>query len=367
MDQNHKDTIIKQIDLLLEQVPLNNIKCDINQYVNNYIYKSSLLKRNIEHEICDNCRENNLETCENCDLFKKKEKLYKSIKYTNELSRRNRCKDNLKNIFTFSWKILVKAIIILVALFGITFDSTTKKIFYEYIPATAIYLREQELKCLRIDFSREYIENELGKPKNIYEIDLFQKSYFKTIYVDKYYTLLCYYNDIGSLLGYMIISNRSDFFYQCYRSDIELLKDSVSEARNILEKEGIVSELIISDNFDGERLDNNKYYYECKMQHSYGALKICYVGFGFTDIGYLNNIIEPNMNPENVKINFITMFKDYNFNGRYGEDGYDMINFINDYVINECCAGISKDDLTNLSENVDFNDKINEYLDEYKQ
>lgn len=90
----------------------------------------------------------------------------------------------------------------------------------------------------------------------------------------------------------MIISNRSDFLYQCYRSDIKLLENSVSEARNILESEGIVSQLIKSDNFDGERLDNNKYYYECKMQHSYGALETC------------------------------------------------------------------------LSENVDFNDKINEYLDE---
>lgn len=367
MDEERKNTIIKEIDKLLEQVPPNNINCDMNQYMNDYIYNSSLLKRNIDHKICDDCRENHLENCENCDLYIEKKKLYHSIKSINKLSRINRIKDILKNIFLFSWKVSIQVFIILIALFGITFDSTVKSIFYERIPTASIYLREQSLKCLRTDFSREYIENELGIPSNIKEINLFEKSYFETIYVDKYYTLLCYYNDIGSLLGYMIISNRSDFLYQCYRSNIKLSETSVSEARDILEKEGIVSQLIKRDNFDGDRLDNNKYYYECKMQHSYGALEICYVGFGFTDIGHLTNRIEPNMDIENVKINFITLFKDYNFNNLYGENGYYMIDFIKDYVINECYAGISKGNLTNLSEDLDFNDKIKEYLNEYKQ
>lgn len=157
MDQEHMDIIIKVIDQLLEQVPPNNIKCDMNQYVNDYIYKSALLKRKLEYEICDNCRESNLANCEKCDLYLKKEELYTSIKSTNKLSRRNRSKDNLKNILVFSWKKFIKVIIILIALFGVTFDSTVKKLFYDYIPTTSIYLREQELKCLRTDFSREYI------------------------------------------------------------------------------------------------------------------------------------------------------------------------------------------------------------------
>lgn len=365
MHQEYKDMIIKEIDKLLEQFPPNNIKCDTNKYVNDYIYNSILLKRKLEHNICDNCRENNLSNCGNCDLYLKKDKLYCSIKSANKIFKRNKIRNYIKNIFTFSWKTFIKIVIILVALFGITFDSTVKKLFYEYIPTTAIYLRKQELECLRTDFSREYIENELGKPKNIYEINLFKKTYFKTIYVDKYYTLLCYYNDIGSLLGYMIVSNGSDFSYQCYRSDTRLVDNSVFEARNILENEGIVSELIKSEKFYGDRLDNNKYYYECKMQHSYGALEICYVGFGFTDIGYLPNKIEPNMDVENTKINFITVFNEYNFNGDYGKEEYNMIDFINDYVIDECCAGISKGNLANLSDDADFYDKINEYLDEY--
>lgn len=363
MDQEHKNVKIEEIDKLLEQVPPNNVKCDMNQYLNDYIYKSGLLKRNLEHEICNDCRESNLADCENCDLYLKKEELYNSIKSTNKLARRNRIKDNLKNIFVFSWKTFVKTIIILVALFGITFDSTVKRLFYENIPTTSIYLREQELRCLRTDFSREYIENKLGKPKNIYEINLFRKSYFKTIYVDKYYTLLCYYNDIGSLLGYMIISNRSDFSYQCYRSDTKLVDNSVFEARNIFEKEGIVSDLIKKEKFYGDRLDNNKYYYECKMQHSFGALEICYVGFGFTDIGYLSDRIEPNMDVENTKINFITVFNEYDFNGEYGKKEYNMIDFINNYVIDDCYAGISKGNLANLSDDEDFYDKINKHLD----
>lgn len=98
------------------------------------------------------------------------------------------------------------------------------------------------MKCLHIHFSREYIENELGKPQSVSEIVISKKSYFRTIYTDKYYTLLCYYNDTGSLFG----------FY--------------------------------------------------------------YIGFVFTDIGYHSERIESNMDTENAKINFITVFKEYNFN-----------------------------------------------------
>lgn len=367
MDQEYINTIIKEIDKLLEIVPPDNIRCDMNQYVNDYIYKSGLLKKKIECRICENCRENNISNCENCELCLKKKELYNSIKLSNKLSKRNKRKNSLKKFSILCGKTFVKIAIILVALFGITFDSTVKKMFYDYIPITSIPLREQELKCLRTNFFREYIETQLGRPKSVYEISLFKKSYFRTAYVDKYYTLLCYYNDIGSLLGYMIISNRNDFRYQCYRSDIKLLENSVSEARNILEEEGIVGEYIKHEKFAGFRLDNNLYYYECKMQHGLGGLEYFYVGFGYTDIGYFTDKIEPNMNPNNVKINFITVFAEYNFNERGKGDIYFTTDFINDYVINDAFAGLSKGDLTNLSEDIDFNNKINEYLDEYKQ
>lgn len=367
MAERYKNEIIQEIDKVLQQVPTNEIKCFMNQYVSDYIYKSSVLKRNLECGVCDNCRKNNMSDCEHCELYLKKEALFKSLKFSKILFKRNQRKSNLKRIFSFFGKTFVKVTIILVALFGITFDSTVKKIFYDYIPVSSIYLREQELKCLRINFSREYIENQLGKPKSISEIKLFKKSYFKTFYVDKYYTLLCYYTDTGSLLGYMIISNSNDFRYQCYRSDVKLLEHSVSETRNILEEEGITSQPIISDNYDGERLDNSKYYYECKMQHSYGALEICYVGFGFTEVGYPTAKIEPGMDPENIKINFLTVFGEYYFNEQEGGKGYFMTDFINDYVIDAGSAGISKGNLVNLSEDIDFNDTIEKYLNENKR
>ena len=362
MNQEYKDTIIKELNQMLDQVPTDKIKCSMNQYVNDYIYKSSLLKRNIECRLCDDCKKDNISNCENCDLYIKKAELNRSIKFSNQLLKRNKRKDIIKNTFIFCGKLFVKTIIILIALFGISFDSTVKQLFYEEIPVTSIYLREQELRCLRTGYSREYIETELGKPKNVYEINLFEKSYFRTTYTNKYYTLLCYYNDIGFLMGYMIISNRNDFRYQCYRSDIKVLENSVSETRNILEEEKIVGELIKIKNFGGLRLDCNQYYYECKMQHSLGGLESCYIGFGFTDIGYFDNKIEWNINPEDIKINFITVFDEYNFNNLYNADKFDTIDFISEYVINPYCAGISKGELTNLTEDIDFNDKLKEYL-----
>lgn len=220
------------------------------------------------------------------------------------------------------------------------------------------------MECLHVDFSREYIEQKLGIPKSISEIQISNNSYYKTIYTDKYYTLLCYYNQTGLLLGYMLISNRKGFDFNSYRSDIELLKYSVSEAREKLGSEGIESDIIKKEHFSSSRIDNNRYYYECKMQHSWGGQETYYIGFGFTDIGYHSVKIEPDMNIENVKINFITIFKECYFEGPENHMGYNIIDFINEEVITGCSAGISKGELINLSEDWDFNQKIKEYLKE---
>lgn len=273
-------------------------------------------------------------------------------------------KDELKKLPITIIKYFFGFLIVVIAVFGITFDSIAKKIFYNTIPFTSIYLREEELEYLHVDFSREYIESKLGIPKSISEIHISNDTYFKTIYTDKYYTLLCFYDQNGSLFGYMMISNKDDFEFNSYRSDIRLLKYSVLEAREKLEDEGIQSDIITKDHFESDRIDNNKYYYECKMQHSSGGQETYYIGFGFTDIGYHDVKIEPDMNPENVKINFITIFKEYPCDGPEDVKEYNAIDFINKKVVTGRCAGISKGELTNLSEDVDYNQKIEDYLKE---
>lgn len=199
-------------------------------------------------------------------------------------------KDEVKKLPITILKFFLGFIIVVIALFGITFDSIAKKIFYNTIPFTAIYLREEELKCLRVGFSKEYIESKLGVPKSVSEIQMFGDTYFKAIYTDEYYTLLCFYNQNSSLLGYMMVSNKEGFEFNSYRSDIKLLKHSVSEARKILKSEGIEGDIINKEHLESDRMDNNKYYYECKMQHSREAQEPYYIGFGYSDIGYQNPI-----------------------------------------------------------------------------
>lgn len=274
-------------------------------------------------------------------------------------------KEEAKKLPITILKFFLGFLIVVIALFGITFDSIAKKIFYNIIPFTSIYLREEELKCLRVGFSKEYIESKLGIPKSVSEIQISGDIYFKAIYTDEYYTLLCFYNQNSSLLGYMMISNKEGFEFNSYRSDIKLLKYSVSEARKTLESEGIKSDIINKEHFESDRMDNNKYYYECKMQHSREAQEPYYIGFGYTDIGYHNIKMKPEMNPENVKINFITIFRDYSCDDSEDLEKYDAIKFINEKVITDGYAGISKGELTNLSEFEDFNQKINDYLKEY--
>lgn len=274
-------------------------------------------------------------------------------------------KEEAKKLPITILKFFMGFIIVVVALFGITFDSIAKKIFYNTIPFTAIYLREEELKCLRVGFSKEYIESKLGVPKSVSEIQMFGDTYFKAIYTDEYYTLLCFYNQNSSLLGYMMVSNKEGFEFNSYRSDIKLLKYSVSEARKTLESEGIEGNIINKEHFESDRMDNNKYYYECKMQHSREAQEPYYIGFGYSDIGYHNVKMEPEMDKENVKINFITVFRDYSCDDPEGIEKYDAIKFIEEKVITASCAGISKSQLTNLSEFDDFNQKIDDYLKEY--
>jgi hypothetical protein len=273
-------------------------------------------------------------------------------------------KDEVKKLPITILKFFLGFIIVVIALFGITFDSIAKKIFYNTIPFTAIYLREEELKCLRVGFSKEYIESKLGVPKSVSEIQMFGDTYFKAIYTDEYYTLLCFYNQNSSLLGYMMVSNKEGFEFNSYRSDIKLLKHSVSEARKILKSEGIEGDIINKEHLESDRMDNNKYYYECKMQHSREAQEPYYIGFGYSDIGYHNAKMEPEMDKENVKINFITVFRDYSCDDPEGIEKYDAIKFIEEKVITDLCAGISKGGLTNLSEFEDYNQKIGEYLDE---
>lgn len=263
-------------------------------------------------------------------------------------------------------KFFLGFLIVVIALFGITFDSIARKIFYDIIPCTSICLREEELKCLRVDFSREYIESKLGVPKSISEIQMSDDTYYRAIYTDEYYTLLCFYNQDSSLLGYMLISNKECFDFKSYRSNVKLLKYSVSEAREMLEEEGIQSNIINKEHFESDRMDNNRYYYECKMQHSMEAQEPCYIGFGYTDIGYHNIKMKPEMNPENVKINFITIFKDFSCDGSEDVKGYSVIDFIKNEVITDRCAGISKSELTNLSEYEDYNQRLKDYIEEQR-
>lgn len=273
-------------------------------------------------------------------------------------------RDEIKKLPITILKFLLGFFIVVIALFGITYDSVAKKLFYNTIPFTSVYLRKEELKCLRVNFSREYIESKLGVPKSVSTMQMSGDTYYRAVYTDIYYTLLCFYNQSDSLSGYMLISNKDGFEFNSYRSDIKLLQYSVSEAREMLEKEGIQSDIINKEHFESDRMDNNKYYYECKMQHSREAQEPYYIGFGYTDIGYHDVKMSPEMNPENIKINFITIFGEYVSNNSEDLKEYSAIDFINEMVITDAYAGISKGELANLSEFVDYNQQINEYLKE---
>ena len=144
----------------------------------------------------------------------------------------------------------------------------------------------KELDCIRIGYSRDYIENIIGKPQMINTIEIDSAEYIETTYSNSYFTLFCVYEEDSSLLGILIIGNDKNFKLYNYRCEFKLFDYTVNETEKYCFENGLAS-IIFFRNNHSNRLSANSYYFECNYQHSIGAVEPYIIGYGISDIGYL--------------------------------------------------------------------------------
>ena len=250
----------------------------------------------------------------------------------------------VKKLLTF----IVKIIIIAFAIYGITLNSVVSDIMINHSGIVSIALRKKEINNVRIGYSQQYIIDKIGIPKSEDKIIHENRNYKKDIYTNKFYTLICFYDPNDNLCGYILIGNNKDFDCSNYRADFSLFDYTISETRKKCEDEHIESILMEKSN-TGERLDNSRYYFECKYQHSWQAQGAYYIGYGITDLGFIEDnyntygkVIDE-IDKENPVINFFLVF----------DEGAipNAMEFMDNYIVADCYMGLTKIEYINLSDN----------------
>lgn len=236
------------------------------------------------------------------------------------------------------------------------------------IPFIAANEWEDELECLRIKASSFFIEEKIGSPISTYDSIFNGVNITTSLYLNQYFTLLCYYAD-NSLFGYLIISNNKNFNFRNYRCGFRLINYTMSETLDYCDAIGVSPCTFCSCSIN-PRLDGNRYFLQVGFQHAWGATENVYIGYGFTDIGMSNSYdiynqvfndsptiqalieMQSNDRPQldwksdpniaSFPINMFLIFDDNN------TAEIDVEKFIGERVaLNRLQAGISKDEFAN--------------------
>lgn len=232
-----------------------------------------------------------------------------------------------------------------------------------------------ELDCLRIGYNKNYIENEIGIPQISEGIE--NEDVKRCIYVNQYFSLICFYR-ADSLLGFLIIGNNKNFNFENYRCNFSLFDYTINETEEYCFREGLNTIVLASSNIGG-RLDNNRYYFECNLQHSKGATSLCTIGYGICDIGYIEdrklfdellNLAKSEAGFESEDYDFYLKSKDSKvrdlpinafmvFDGGYIDEENE---FIKSYIVKPWALGMEKDEYANTG---DFMNNIDSFLEDY--
>lgn len=176
--------------------------------------------------------------------------------------------------------------------------------------STSIKAWTNTLSNVRLYCNKEYIEDIFGSPLIFKTLSLDDNIYYEAIYINDYFTLACLYNQ-NLLTGYTVIGNDKDFKFKNYRAGFSLFDCTINEAEKICKQNGVQSIMAMGSNFSN-RLDGNSYFYECNLQHSNGGSPSVLIGYGVTDIGYIENIKKINDD--------ILMLSEPDYNGSYLND-----------------------------------------------
>lgn len=220
------------------------------------------------------------------------------MKYIKKETLSLRKKVNFKSILSFVSN-LVKFILKVSPIISLAFAVLTffciknlndlDNIFKSHSNSTsAIKIWKNELKSLRIGYSKEYIESIIGKPQITKTINIGSSKYDEMIYINSYFSLFCVYEESYSLLGFLIIGNDDRFKFTNYRCNFSLFDFTINEAEEYCFENGLHSIPFFRSN-RSNRLDNNNYYFECHLQHSKGAVESCLIGYGICDIGKIES------------------------------------------------------------------------------
>ena len=237
-------------------------------------------------------------------------------------------------IIVVSWAILTVLIPIGWVSLGKEWDQIIKESTFvekhKFLSSLAISRWEDTINKIRLNESREYIEDILGIPQ-MSEINKYSSEdqiieYQKDVYVNHYFTLICIYVE-GTLQGFLIIGNREDMHLKSYRGDLELFTDSIYTASEKCDEMNTYYNFVSGNS--SNRLDSNQYYVECRTQHSAGAVPNTLIGYGYCD---LSNTID-HRNEIQIPISITYRYDDYT---RFGwPNSEEVLQLINDDLNND--------------------------------
>ena len=201
--------------------------------------------------------------------------------------------------------------------------------------------------------------------------------YTKATYVNSYYSLFCVYRDDSSLIGFLIIGNNKKFNMSNYRCRFTLFDYSINEAENYCFNNGAHS-IRFLNNYNGNRLDTNSYYFECNMQHGMGAVESYLIGYGICDIGDISlceNFYETAQQMYIIRKSDESVLESYD-NTKYDairdcpinsflvmKDTKDAVELISSCLVRSSCLGMSRSSYANYQD--DYQTCINTFLQNF--
>lgn len=235
----------------------------------------------------------------------------------------------------------------------------------------AIDLWKTDLSKVKIGCSERFIEDVIGIPRVVEEINIQGRTYHKSIYINSYFTMICAYDSASTLIGYLLIGNNKSFDISNYRCGYTLFDYSINSAEQFCNNKGVGGVLSCKSSCN-YRLDSNTYYFECNLQHSRGATPMYYIGYGVCDIGYISDLNDFYDDADKMTYyDFINKKYEKYRNDSKGDDirnwpvnSYlimkytpDTQELIDDYMVNDCYLGMTRDDYANFQDN--YEDSIN--------
>lgn len=267
-------------------------------------------------------------------------------------------------------------VIILFALGIETIQDYKEKAKYSDNASNAANLWVEDISRIKIGCSQEYVNSILGDSLFVDNIEFHDNKYTKDFHTNPYCTIMCFYNEDSTLIGFVLIGNNTSVKAQNYRCGFKLFETTINETEDFCEEVGVQSYILCKSRYTN-RMDSNSFYIECNMQHSQEANPPYYIGYGICSIGAVDsydsvnkaffnmNYYDPSLQAFQYREKSLNdSIRDIPINTFFiMSDIPDCTEFMNRYIVSDAVYCIPVDDYANFQS--DYSSYINDYNDNY--